>query len=837
MKRGFLNRRHRHEAQPGTASAASSIDPATTNTHANTTASSSPSPPSVPPSSSSSANGAFTSRSSSDACSAAHLSRDEAMARARNGATVLCLDYPPGGSLGVDAAEFRAGARFRGVKMLRPGELHLLRYDPAPSHVQTGVNTGVFMRLLPGEVRVLRWSPADEDFFDEEDATERQRLERGVRAFEMDAMLGVCTWGTRAANLWRKLTRCVSDHTLRRCGIELGAHVFPGDGPGEEEAEGQGVGGAGAAGAAGAAGGRRARGDSAATEAAQGAGQDEEEEAGSGGSGGAKTAPGSGSSTGRGGWRSSRGEELCFARFTPLDVAPPRGLAGSALSQWHLDKTQQMDALLEKRFSTRQRQRRGAGTTSTIRKRRRKQPPHPPLQNQQNPAQKQEQDCDHDTGLQQQREDEDEEQQQQQQQHHHHHQQALAAAASTSRSDVTLFLHASELELLGEFQLSFVLLHYLQLQRALEQWKRLAALLSASREAPLARPALLSEWLAVLRVQLRMVPADFFVAPLSSDSFLKPALRDLLDNCHDAMARFEYWETEREGEEEEEGGQNREVEGDPEEARVGVVGRQSVEDEEEKEDRTAKQQQAATSGRAGEGGLSVSIALPSSSSLQSSSPPRSRLPPAAVRASLRERVSKLQQLLESRFDDWRYEAPPRPSPRPTQPAEHRRTHPTSSSSSSSIAAAAAATAAARTVVSGRVGGAGFGGDHGQAVDLDLDLAAGGATGCLPSRLGGADELLAALEALGDDAPVVVLPTGAGGGGGGGSGGGGGGGRGGGGGGRVAASGRSKPRTRMEWMLPDQGEVEGEIIKALEEVDEEEEEQEDEEEEEQELQVE
>ena len=43
---------------------------------------------------------------------------------------------------------------------------------------------------------------------------------------------------------------------------------------------------------------------------------------------------------------------------------------------------------------------------------------------------------------------------------------------------------------------------------------------------------------------------------------------------------------------------------------------------------------------------------------------------------------------------------------------------------------------------------------------------------------------------------------------------------------------------MEWMLPDQGEVEGEIIKALEEVDEEEEEQEDEEEEEeQELQVE
>lgn len=49
------------------------------------------------------------------------FTQEEANELNRLGASILCLDVPPGISFGIDYMSFTVGERFRGVKMIPPG--------------------------------------------------------------------------------------------------------------------------------------------------------------------------------------------------------------------------------------------------------------------------------------------------------------------------------------------------------------------------------------------------------------------------------------------------------------------------------------------------------------------------------------------------------------------------------------------------------------------------------------------------------------------------------------------------------------------------------------------
>jgi len=333
------------------------------------------------------------------------LSPEDALRRTQIGGTLLCFDYPVGGMFSIDVVQWTVGKQFQGLKMLNPGQLHLLHYCPTPRNT-SGVKTGMFVKFSTGQVQALRWSETEEVLMHVPEE-ERKNLEKGVRSFAFDTGLGVHTWGSPASNLWMKLSQYVCDETLQRCGIRVNASIFPGTAPEKQQGDA------------------------------------------SGGS----------------------VDDGCYPTFTSLAVQRPQGLSAAEISQWHLDKSRWLDVALEKKFRPND----------------------------------------------------------------------LAKSSQrlkVSKHSLAADLEACEAVFLGEFQLSFLLLHYLELQPGLEQWKSLIAHIGDCQNAVARRPALFSELLAAMRVQLRLVPEDFFVSDLSSGSFLEPALRSLLDNCHLALDQW-----------------------------------------------------------------------------------------------------------------------------------------------------------------------------------------------------------------------------------------------------------------------------------------------------------
>ena len=87
----------------------------------------------------------------------------------------------------------------------------------------------------------------------------------------------------------------------------------------------------------------------------------------------------------------------------------------------------------------------------------------------------------------------------------------------------------AENALLGELQLAFLLFLRLSSLRSLEHWKRAVHFLCGCERALLDRPRLFCRFLALLRAQLALAPADFFEDELSADNFLRCALAELLE--------------------------------------------------------------------------------------------------------------------------------------------------------------------------------------------------------------------------------------------------------------------------------------------------------------------
>lgn len=83
--------------------------------------------------------------------------------------------------------------------------------------------------------------------------------------------------------------------------------------------------------------------------------------------------------------------------------------------------------------------------------------------------------------------------------------------------------------LLGEFQLAFVLLMGLSSMAALEQWKKLAHVVTFCAEsAVFEHPDLYSGFIDAIKAQLVRAGEDFFVDDYSEDSFLRPCLAALM---------------------------------------------------------------------------------------------------------------------------------------------------------------------------------------------------------------------------------------------------------------------------------------------------------------------
>ena len=83
--------------------------------------------------------------------------------------------------------------------------------------------------------------------------------------------------------------------------------------------------------------------------------------------------------------------------------------------------------------------------------------------------------------------------------------------------------------LLGEFQLAFVLLMGLSSMAALEQWKKLAHVVTFCAESAVFEyPDLYSGFIDAIKAQLVRAGEDFFVDDYSEDSFLRPCLAALM---------------------------------------------------------------------------------------------------------------------------------------------------------------------------------------------------------------------------------------------------------------------------------------------------------------------
>ncbi|KAJ3107756.1 a1-alpha2 repression [Phlyctochytrium planicorne] len=89
--------------------------------------------------------------------------------------------------------------------------------------------------------------------------------------------------------------------------------------------------------------------------------------------------------------------------------------------------------------------------------------------------------------------------------------------------------------LLGELQLSYILLLSGHIYDGLEQWKALLTLLSNSPEAiQTSNATLFNDLLDVIDGQLRECPEDFFTDALLSESFLLPCITHLLYNLQES---------------------------------------------------------------------------------------------------------------------------------------------------------------------------------------------------------------------------------------------------------------------------------------------------------------
>ncbi|DAZ96615.1 TPA: hypothetical protein N0F65_000181 [Lagenidium giganteum] len=143
----------------------------------------------------------------------------------RIGGFLVCLDVPEGTEFGVDYEVFRTGAKFQGVKFVPLG-LHFVIFR-AQEH-EHGIRQGFFVHVKQhAQVIVREWSKENEELGRPRPGLNVEHLEQAVRSFQLDNGLG--PYPQRHLKTWQRLSRYISQPVLKRCGIELGMLLLPGD--------------------------------------------------------------------------------------------------------------------------------------------------------------------------------------------------------------------------------------------------------------------------------------------------------------------------------------------------------------------------------------------------------------------------------------------------------------------------------------------------------------------------------------------------------------------------------------------------------------------------------
>ena len=240
-----------------------------------------------------------------------NLSREEALSLTQNGGTIRCLDVPVGTEFGIDLRAWAVGPLFGGVKML-PTDNDILHFVTWGSELAC---CGTFIKLRTAEVAVMRWdAPTEALGFEADEATIQEQTQQ-VEQMVHDRSLAPYPLSTAAQ--WRALTCHLSDAVLERAGIPLRTATAPA-GIDEEELRKeierlqQQNGGA-----------TVTQANIGPTAGAPGAASDDDDQ------------------------RMTEEGEPVAAQFVMLDPRRSgKGLSGTALSRFHLDRTEWLELLL-----------------------------------------------------------------------------------------------------------------------------------------------------------------------------------------------------------------------------------------------------------------------------------------------------------------------------------------------------------------------------------------------------------------------------------------------------------------------------------------------------------
>lgn len=116
------------------------------------------------------------------------MDRQTAQKLYEEGAIFIFLDVPEGTEFGIDMKSWNTGEKFRGVKMIPPGN-HYIFYSAVSTVGDTSPRTGFFHNFHKGEVFVKRWDKQGECISnDDVKDDEIVKLKDNLRA--LDTFLG-----------------------------------------------------------------------------------------------------------------------------------------------------------------------------------------------------------------------------------------------------------------------------------------------------------------------------------------------------------------------------------------------------------------------------------------------------------------------------------------------------------------------------------------------------------------------------------------------------------------------------------------------------------------------
>ncbi|KYR01101.1 hypothetical protein DLAC_02201 [Tieghemostelium lacteum] len=164
------------------------------------------------------------------------MDNDRARELTLHGGTLLCLDVPEGTQIGFDNKLWTSGPLFKGIKMIPPGihmfytmtsnafdesspvNSYFLRFvEPNPKNTPNPENEDE-PKLEYGQVILKKWNRELEEFHRDDDISseELSAYTEGVHRFDFDKNLAPYPYDDPSTLLWKKLTKHVSPSLLKR---------------------------------------------------------------------------------------------------------------------------------------------------------------------------------------------------------------------------------------------------------------------------------------------------------------------------------------------------------------------------------------------------------------------------------------------------------------------------------------------------------------------------------------------------------------------------------------------------------------------------------------------